>query len=108
MTRVLAQITKIKKRLRDNPDPLLEDVLRSLQRLRDLETVEGLIAFHQQEYCGRAEACEITGKTPETIRQYVNNYVRHPDSRRTKIAVVPVGDTQRKTYVIVKKSLKDI
>ncbi len=109
MARISAQIDQLKKRLRDETDPMLEEVLTSLQQLQRLETVEGLIEFHEQQYCGRAEACEITGKPSETIRQYIDNYIHHPDSRRrTKIAAIPIGSSQRKSYVIVKKSLRDI
>jgi len=109
MTRVLAQIYDIKRRLRKAPDPLLADILESLQHLQRLETVEGLIEFHEQHYCSRAEAAELTGKSPESIRQYIDNYFKHPDSRRrTKLAAIPIGDSKRKSYAIVRKSLKDI
>ena len=109
MTKITTQIYDVKRRLRKAPDPLLVDILESLQQLQHLETVEGLIEFHEQHYCSRAEAAELAGKSPESIRQYIDNYFKHPDSRRrTKLAAIPIGDTNRKSYVIVKKSLKDI
>ncbi len=88
MARISAQIDQLKKRLRDETDPMLEEVLMSLQQLQQLETVEGLIEFHEQQYCGRAEACEITGKPSETIRQRAVR-PRNPPSRRRSGRALP-------------------
>ncbi len=97
MARISAQIDQLKKRLRDETDPMLEEVLTSLQQLQRLETVEGLIEFHEQQYCGRAEACEITGKPSETIRQYIDNYIQI----RFRISLDGLVDNQKNKGVMI-------
>ena len=47
-------------------------------------------------------------KFPKRPQQYVDNDLKHPNSKRTKIAAIPIGEGTRKNFVIVKKSLKNI
>lgn len=42
------------------------------------------------------------------LQQYVDAYLKHPNSKRTKIAAIPIGKGTRESFVIVKKSLKNV
>lgn len=47
-------------------------------------------------------------KFPKRRQQYVDNDLNHPDSKRTKIAAIPIKEGTWKSFIIVKKSLKNV
>lgn len=108
MTKLESQIRRVEQRLQEKPDPLLRDVLESLLELDRLNTVEGALDFFERTFCNPLEAAELTGIPYESIRQYVNNYVKFPDSRRTKLPCRTLGSSNKTVYVLTKKSLKNL
>jgi hypothetical protein len=102
------QIHKIQTRLNERPDPLLADVLTSLEKLETLSTVDGLLKFHKQEFCSTKKAAEYLGCSDTATRKKVLNYFR-PKGRANQIRIPAIAlneGKQKQNYVIVKRGLK--
>jgi len=106
---LIEQIRKIKARLEDKPDPLMVETLKSLQKLERLQTVAGLIEFHQREYCSTADAAEIAGCKPSTMRKNIMNYHKPPGRpQRVDVPSIIISDGKTQRYIVVKRGLKPL
>ena len=106
---ITEQIRKLKTRLKSKPDPLLAETLKSLQELERLETVEGLIDFHQKEFCSIDDAASYLGCAKETVLKNVKNSFK-PDGRpqRIDIPAVEFYNGKKKSYIVLRRALKSL
>ena len=109
------QIIKIKSRLKDKPDPLLHEVLKSLEKLDKLNTVEGLIEFHKREFCSPDEAAEYLECSGTSARKKIQSYFKSLEnpssgrSHRIEIPAIAINEGKKKpNYVVIRRGLKPL